>query len=385
MNFDPQKFFIGLIDFFSILLPGALLTYVLKDANILQRYIGPIIEQKKLSEAEAWMIFFFSSYLLGHFIFLVGSIIMDDYLYDPIRQATSKGQIKNLAEGKPLSFALFRLLAAGLIKTNVDDAVDRAVKIKEHYLDPLNASSAINAFQWCKARLALEHSQATAAVERFEADSKFFRSFLIVLLILIPFELVAGRYVIAAVSVFLLGLAFWRYVDQRVKATSQAYWYAITLEAQRPDGYRELFPSPAPPPSHAGGVVYRHNGDRVEYLLVQAKNAAREWVLPKGHIGRGESTRETAVREVREETGVWGSVRDELTLLSFTVNAARVTVQFYLMEKLEEGRPSEIRKPVWLKLDDALTRATYLESKELLRLAEQRRSALSPGAAGVPD
>lgn len=29
MNFDPQKFFIGLMDFFSILLPGALLTYLL--------------------------------------------------------------------------------------------------------------------------------------------------------------------------------------------------------------------------------------------------------------------------------------------------------------------------------------------------------------------
>ncbi len=27
MNFEPQKFFIGLMDFFSILLPGALLTY----------------------------------------------------------------------------------------------------------------------------------------------------------------------------------------------------------------------------------------------------------------------------------------------------------------------------------------------------------------------
>ncbi len=29
MSFDPQKFFIGLMDFFSILLPGALLTFIL--------------------------------------------------------------------------------------------------------------------------------------------------------------------------------------------------------------------------------------------------------------------------------------------------------------------------------------------------------------------
>lgn len=30
MNFDPQKFFIGLMDFFSILLPGALLIFLLR-------------------------------------------------------------------------------------------------------------------------------------------------------------------------------------------------------------------------------------------------------------------------------------------------------------------------------------------------------------------
>jgi hypothetical protein len=29
MNFEPQQFFIGLMDFFSILLPGALLAWLL--------------------------------------------------------------------------------------------------------------------------------------------------------------------------------------------------------------------------------------------------------------------------------------------------------------------------------------------------------------------
>jgi hypothetical protein len=33
MNVDPQKFFIGLMGFFSILLPGALLTYLLMGAG----------------------------------------------------------------------------------------------------------------------------------------------------------------------------------------------------------------------------------------------------------------------------------------------------------------------------------------------------------------
>ena len=37
LNFDPKKLFIGLMDFFSILLPGALLTYLLMGG------VGPIV------------------------------------------------------------------------------------------------------------------------------------------------------------------------------------------------------------------------------------------------------------------------------------------------------------------------------------------------------
>ena len=51
MNFDPQKFFIGLMDFFSILLPGALLTYLLIGE------VGPVVlgdRYAKLVGAEAW-------------------------------------------------------------------------------------------------------------------------------------------------------------------------------------------------------------------------------------------------------------------------------------------------------------------------------------------
>lgn len=37
MNFGPQKFFIGLMEFFSILLPGALLTFWLMSE------VGPVV------------------------------------------------------------------------------------------------------------------------------------------------------------------------------------------------------------------------------------------------------------------------------------------------------------------------------------------------------
>jgi hypothetical protein len=63
-------------------------------------------------------------------------------------------------------------------------AVNRAVQIKESALAPLQAKDAINAFQWCKALLNIESPQSLAVVQRFEVDSKFFRCFTVVLLIL---------------------------------------------------------------------------------------------------------------------------------------------------------------------------------------------------------
>lgn len=87
MNFDPQKFFIGLMDFFSILLPGALLTYLLMGE------VGPVVlgdRYSKLAGAEAWAAFLFASYLFGHLVFLLGAWLAE--FYDRARPYTLNGQ-----------------------------------------------------------------------------------------------------------------------------------------------------------------------------------------------------------------------------------------------------------------------------------------------------
>lgn len=330
----------------------------------------------KLVNNEGWIAFLFSSYLLGHFIFLLGSWLLDDHVYDRIRNATYEEQIKRLGKGRKLSSVIARCLAARFIKPVSDQAVSLAVRIKDYYLDPLNAASAINAFQWCKARLAFERPEALATVQRFEADSKFFRSLLVVLCVLIPWGLIGSRPVITLVSVPGLMLAFWRYLDQRVKATNQAYWYVITLEASRDSPLRKRSQTQADGASHAGGVVFRWVASEVEYLLVQAKNTPQEWVLPKGHIKPGERMQETAVREVREETGVWARVKKEVKNVSLSLKGELIVIQFYLMEAVEQGKATEGREHAWLPLDEALVRATHQESKELLRLGEKLRSSL---------
>jgi len=370
MSFEPQKFYIGLIDFFSILLPGAIVTYLIRDTA----WHWIMGSSSRLPEgAEGGMVFFLSAYLLGHFAFLLGSHL-DDIIYDPVRKATYRGQVELLAAGKRMSPGLYRKIAALIFKINPDAAVASAVRIKAQHLSSIGTGEEVRAFQWCKARLNLEHPEALASVERFEADSKFFRSLSVVLILLTLVSPFYSLWGIAAVGLVFLPMSLWRYMDQRFKATNQAFWFIITLEGER--GAAAVAAGGRRPAgtTHAGGVVYRKRGHRVEYLLVQASKEPGHWVLPKGHIEPDENERETAVREVHEESGVWGILREDLTTILYTKNRRRIRVRFYLMEAVREEMAAEQRAHEWLPVEKAVLRATHDDTKRILKLAEQKRS-----------
>src|SRR6516164_7542581 len=150
MNFEPQKFFIGLMDFFSILLPGALLTYVLMGEATGLTVLG----FEKLDRADSWAIFLFVSYLLGHIVFLVGSWL-DDF-YDWVRGYTLNTQIEMLARRGYLLPWLFRALIWLVFGRERNRAVYRAAEIKRQVLGPLRTNDAVNTFQWSKALLNIE-------------------------------------------------------------------------------------------------------------------------------------------------------------------------------------------------------------------------------------
>src|SRR6266700_302854 len=52
----------------------------------------------------------------------------------------------------------------------------------------------------------------------------------------------------------------------------------------------------------AGGIVFRRGKDGTEILLIA--DSKSRWTIPKGHIEEGETPRQTAEREIQEETGL---------------------------------------------------------------------------------
>ena len=58
-----------------------------------------------------------------------------------------------------------------------------------------------------------------------------------------------------------------------------------------------------------GGLVFRRQNDLIQLLLIKHKKGGH-WSFPKGHVEAGESERETAMREILEETGVHVDIKD---------------------------------------------------------------------------
>jgi len=84
--------------------------------------------------------------------------------------------------------------------------------------------------------------------------------------------------------------------------------------------------------SCGGVVIFR---GKILLLYKNYKNKYEGWVLPKGTVEEGEEYKETALREVSEETGVSASIIKYIGKSQYTFNTPQNTVlkdvHWYLM------------------------------------------------------
>jgi 8-oxo-dGTP pyrophosphatase MutT (NUDIX family) len=117
------------------------------------------------------------------------------------------------------------------------------------------------------------------------------------------------------------------------------------------------------------------------------RKASRKVVLalPKGLIDEGEKPAETAIREVREETGITASLVSKLTDIKYVYvrswgDKQRVfkIVSFYLL-RYQSGRIDdvaqemrvEVRRALWLPIEEAPLKLAYSGERQVVRKAQE--------------
>lgn len=130
----------------------------------------------------------------------------------------------------------------------------------------------------------------------------------------------------------------------------------------------------------AGGVVYQRNGDEIEVVLASRRTRRGQlaWGLAKGGIEDDETMEDTAVREVREETGLRAEIEASLgeTRYFYVWEDVRIrkTVHFFLMRHQGgdiDDRDDEMEEVRWFPLERALKRAAYRGERVVLERAAE--------------
>ena len=117
----------------------------------------------------------------------------------------------------------------------------------------------------------------------------------------------------------------------------------------------------------AGGIVVRFAGASRRYLLVRGKKHPEHWIFPKGHIEKGESAEEAAVREVREEASVEARVVGPAGALEFSRKGKKVRVEYFWMIYVKPAPRGEERESRWCDREEALALLSFPSSRRLLK------------------
>jgi len=128
----------------------------------------------------------------------------------------------------------------------------------------------------------------------------------------------------------------------------------------------------------AGGVVYKKTNSQIKWLLCK-HSGYHKWVLPKGIIEKGEKSEQTAVREVKEETGVKAKIIAKITkpeTYIYQQNGILIfkKVVYFLMKYVSGATKDhcwEMEAVKWLPYPKALAKLQFGGAKEILQEAKK--------------
>jgi ADP-ribose pyrophosphatase YjhB (NUDIX family) len=118
---------------------------------------------------------------------------------------------------------------------------------------------------------------------------------------------------------------------------------------------------------------------------VKSKSQKLPLALPKGLVDPGEKPEQTAIREVREETGITALPITKLADIKYVYvrtwgDGERVfkIVSFYLLRyqsgRIDDIAPDmriEVKRALWVPLEEAAKKLSYSNERKVVRLAQE--------------
>ncbi len=142
----------------------------------------------------------------------------------------------------------------------------------------------------------------------------------------------------------------------------------------------------------AGGVVFKKENNKT-YILIAQHSQHHGWVFPKGFIGdkiANEGKEETAIREVEEETGVFGKIIKPLSPSDYwyVLDGEKIkkTVYYFLMTVIREdisNHDKEMENVEWLEAEKIEKHLTYPSEKKVWQEAKQYITNKCEAWAGI--
>ena len=123
--------------------------------------------------------------------------------------------------------------------------------------------------------------------------------------------------------------------------------------------------------THGGAVVFKLTDEGPRYLLVEASGTRNRWVFPKGHVENGETTADTALREVTEEAGVRARPVRRLRRVEQKQERESISIVYFLLAYAGRTTPLEKRRIRWLTFDEAVEALDLVKSRRVLRSADR--------------
>ena len=133
--------------------------------------------------------------------------------------------------------------------------------------------------------------------------------------------------------------------------------------------------SPSTDETSAGGLIIDGSGTKMKAALIahRVRRGKLIWLLPKGHLEFGESNEDAAVREVSEETGIFGEVIGYLGAIDFWFKAddrrIHKTVHHFLLRAISGGLSDadiEVAQVAWFPFNEVSGRLHYPDERRLI-------------------